>query len=84
MSLNLESNDALKFNTVPSKLDPKQLVRDELDELIRVEREWKDHKKPYQTLPNNISLSPSEPVKYPCRLMKYDCDRRIKFNNLCS
>nr|CAH0113781.1 unnamed protein product [Daphnia galeata] len=60
MSLNLESNDALKFNTVPSKLDPKQLVRDELDELIRVEREWKDHEKPYQTLPNNISLSPSE------------------------
>ncbi|XP_046639435.1 ras association domain-containing protein 6-like [Daphnia pulicaria] len=60
VSLNSESNDVSKFNTVPSKLDPKQLGRDELDELIQVEREWKDHEKPYSTLPNKISLSPSE------------------------
>ena len=67
MSLNLESNDVSKFNTVPSKLDPKQLGRDELDELIKVEREWKDHEKPYQTLPNNISLSPSEVMLTICQ-----------------
>ncbi len=56
----LESNDVSKFNTVPSKLDPKQLGRDELGELIQVEREWKDHEKPYQTLPSNILLAQSQ------------------------
>ncbi|XP_032785262.1 ras association domain-containing protein 4 isoform X1 [Daphnia magna] len=61
-SVVLEANDLTKFNTVPSKLDPKQLKRDELDELMQVERDWKDHEKPYQTLPNNISLPPIEQV----------------------
>lgn len=48
------SNDTSKYNTVPSKFDSKQLKRDELDELLRVERDWKEHDKPYQTLPNNV------------------------------
>ena len=48
------SNNTSKYNTVPSKLDSKQLNRDELDELLRVERDWKEHDKPYQTLPNTV------------------------------
>ena len=50
----LEISDASKYKTVPSKLDSKQLQWDELDELLQVEREWKDHIKPYQTLPTNV------------------------------
>ena len=52
-----------KYKTVPSKLDSKQLQQwDEYDELLQVEREWKDHEKPYQTLPNlNASPAPVLP-----------------------
>ena len=49
-----ESNKEPKYKTIPSKLDTKQLQRDELDDLLQVERQLKDHEKPYQTLPNHI------------------------------
>jgi len=50
----MENCEASKYKTVPSKLEPKQLQRDELDDLLQVERQWKDHEKPYQTLPNHV------------------------------
>lgn len=50
----MEVNEVSKFNTVPSKFDVKQQKWDELDELLKVEREWKEHEKAYQTLPNNV------------------------------
>lgn len=65
----LENNDVPKFNTVPCKLDPKQ-HQDELDDLIKVEREWKDHEKPYQTLPSNIVLSSNQVFAVICENRK--------------
>jgi hypothetical protein len=57
------NNDQSKYKTVPSKLDKKQLGQwDELDELLQVEREWKDHEKPYQTLPNPVPPTSSTQV----------------------
>ena len=50
------NGDSKLFNTVPTKLDAKG-PRDELDELLQVEREWNDRGKLYQTLPNGTSSS---------------------------
>lgn len=69
--LALENNDASKFNTVPRKVNP-ELCRDELDDLIQVERVWKDHEKSYKTLPCNVAFSPTQvclaEIKYNRRL----------------
>jgi len=54
----IENSKDPKYKTVPSKLDTKQLQRDELDDLLQVERQWKDHEKPYQTLPNHVGSNP--------------------------
>ena len=50
------NNDTKLYNTVPTKLEANK-SRDELDELLQVEREWNDHEKPFKTLPNGISSS---------------------------
>ena len=54
----IDNNKVSKYKTVPSKLDTKQLQRDELDDLLQVERQWKDNEKPYQTLPNRVGSNP--------------------------
>ena len=57
------SSEPSKYKTVPSKLDTKQLSQwDELDEILQVEREWKDHEKPYHTMPSAISSNQTSQV----------------------
>jgi len=59
----IDNNKVSKYKTVPSKLDTKQLQQDELDDLLQVERQWKDNEKPYQTLPNRVGSNPQVPEK---------------------
>ena len=49
------NNDTKLYNTVPSKLEANK-AKDELDQLLQVEREWNDREKPFKTLPHGISL----------------------------